>query len=226
MIKLEYDEKLQCYKLPGVDIQYDDETHIYLINGERYPSITQVTGMLSDVSRIPKQVLEAAGARGRAVHAACESLNKGVAPLISPEYKLYFNGYKKFLSETAYKPIKNMSEVMIVSMKYRYAGRLDQLYSLAKAWLIGDIKTSARFSYKWCAQLVAYWEAVEEMGIGKLSGRIIIQPNKEGAYTLTKETDKDMLPRKESFSLFLKLLEVYNIKMRLDKLYCNKGRLA
>src|SRR3990167_4298407 len=112
-----------------------DDTHYYWVDGEFYPSVTHILdvaapkeyGLLSffknntpeDIEYIKKTTAD----RGSLVHALVESLLNGEeVPL--KDYprdvqKSVFSFYEWF---NEYKPTKNISEHMVASKKYRYAG--------------------------------------------------------------------------------------------------------
>ncbi len=56
-------------------LSFDPANHLYALDGEVIPSVTEITRAVvgKDLSRIPPAVLEAASARGRAIHADVET---------------------------------------------------------------------------------------------------------------------------------------------------------
>src|SRR6516225_10876900 len=58
-------------------LKFDEETHVYTVNGEELPSVTQIlkAARLIDYSMIPQPILQAAAHRGSAVHQILELLD-------------------------------------------------------------------------------------------------------------------------------------------------------
>jgi len=78
-------------------VEFDPLVHQYVLNGERLPSVTQIlqASGLIDFSKIPGPILEAAKARGTAVHQAAHYYNEGD---LDPDFETDFPEYWPYLS--------------------------------------------------------------------------------------------------------------------------------
>lgn len=99
------------------------------------PRVTQVLAALGlgpDFGAVAPAVLEAALARGTALHALIEAHAYGYLDEreITPGVAPYFSGYLKFLVESGHEPIA--SEFEVVHPTWRYVGHPDRL-----GWLTG-----------------------------------------------------------------------------------------
>ncbi len=83
-------------------ILLDETTHTYTYDGVSVPSVSEVLAPLAEeaYSRVNQSVREAAAARGRAVHAVCESIDYGIEPTdVDVELAPYIKAYTDFLRD-------------------------------------------------------------------------------------------------------------------------------
>lgn len=134
-------------------LEFDDVAHIYRVDGEIIPSVTQIirdAGLMPD----PRFYAPGSAARGTASHSAValylaakaakrdpaviEAWRQELHPLIRPRFDafLLFEKASKFRAEAW--------EILVHNPIYRYAGRLDLLCRLGgsrgERWIL-DIKT-------------------------------------------------------------------------------------
>lgn len=136
-------------------LQFDPATHTYTLGGHVLPSVTQVLGILqSDYSGVPREVVEAAGRRGTAVHALLENdedislivestKKQHIAPHPSgwkaaTRQKLeqrtgqnldgYVDAARRFVCDSGFST--TVSEQLAYHPVYKYAGRLDRAGTL------------------------------------------------------------------------------------------------
>lgn len=85
------------------DVEFDEKTHIYKINGTKCVSVTQLLGDMgfNDYSHIPAHILDKARIRGTYVHKAIELHLKGILneDTLDQQIVPYLNGFKKFQRE-------------------------------------------------------------------------------------------------------------------------------
>lgn len=142
------------------ELQFDPILHVYSLNGQRLPSVTQImedVGII-DYSSIPGETRERALERGRLVHEATalddeddldeESLPESLAP--------YLQAWRKFRAATSFTPrlIEHRSH-----HQYGFAGTLDREGDITwegkRIPCLLDIKTGiAQLWVRW--QLAAY----------------------------------------------------------------------
>ena len=110
-----------------IKIDYDSEHHLYFLNGNIVPSVTEITGCLHNFGDIPKQKLEAAAKKGTVVHTAIQYYleNDLDENTLDEVIKPYLESFKNCYKYSGMKPIK--LEMIVGSLKLQYAGRFDRL---------------------------------------------------------------------------------------------------
>ena len=133
---------MEVFEIKGGVLEYIDETHTYLYDGEVLPSITQLLKVKfgSKYDGIPKDVLQRAAEQGTAVHKAIEDYEQQGIESEVPELRNY-----KFLKKTYhFECIDN--EVPVVLFKDGEAvacGRLDLVLTEDGKVGLGDIKRTS-----------------------------------------------------------------------------------
>lgn len=110
---------------PKPVVEYNDERHEYRVGGEIWPSVSAVIERLQMFNGIPKDVLEAAARFGRHVHAACHLDNIGALDWgsLDPALRPYVTAWRQW--QIDFDAVIEASEIIVVSERYRYCGRLD-----------------------------------------------------------------------------------------------------
>lgn len=146
-------------------VKFDSALHEYRIDGKVVPSVTQVIKPLYDFSRAPKDIMERAQAFGTAVHLACDLYDADdlFIDTLDPAIKPYLDGWIKFRTELDINDAK--SEILVYSEKYRYAGRVDNIFRRGNMWVLVDKKTCTSEYKQTRAQLAGYKIAAAEMGL-------------------------------------------------------------
>ena len=147
------------------EIIFDEATHLYLVNGEEVPSVTEILAPLHrSYSKVNPSVLEYAKNRGKAVHEALELLDYDADPEISPEIIGYLNAYQDWAQ--VYKPDWTGVEQIVYSESEGYIGTLDRIGTLnGTEFAVVDIKTSQPTKealVSVCCQTFAYAMAYTE----------------------------------------------------------------
>ena len=186
-------------KSAAIVVDFDSKAHIYRIKGKRVPSVTQICGVLKDVSSIPIEVLRNAGERGKHVHTLTELFdeNKLSVTTLAPELMdglMYLKGYKAFRKD--HKDIKTVEiEAQVLSLEKNYIGRLDRI-TQRNIHEVGDVKSNSKISGTFGLQLAAYQRAKNEINSinwpkGKktftVEGRFVIHLTKKGTYNFIDE---------------------------------------
>jgi hypothetical protein len=124
----------------------------------RVSEILRAVGLAPDFSDIPAAALEAARARGTAIHRLIEGHHYGYVDALEVPVGCgpYLAAYEKFLAESGHEPIH--SEILISHPVWHYQGTLDRIGWLnAKRtlldWKSGVLTPWARY------QLAAYFDA-------------------------------------------------------------------
>ena len=141
---------MESWEINGYTLEYDDESHTYIVDGVIVPSVTQILGVKfgNKYAGVNRSTLERAANRGTAIHKAIESFCKYGK---DSELKELHNF--KFLM--AYYDVRVLeNEIPIVVTKDGTpiaAGRLDLLLDLNGDFTIADIKTTATLDKEYLA---------------------------------------------------------------------------
>jgi RecB family exonuclease len=121
-------------------ISFNPNTHTYLVNGERYISVTQ---LLKEVGIIETRWFPPGSAeRGQEIHKITESIDRGSVIPHSVEngpHNAYISAYRQFLMETSVK-IRDIEKI-VVHCPFKYAGTIDRLAIIDNENTIIDIKS-------------------------------------------------------------------------------------
>lgn len=137
-------------------ITFNPIDHTYWEGDIRVPGVSEIIegAGLTDVNA-KQHYTKFHADRGRAVHKACELLDKGILDesSLDPEIVGYVDAYKKFTKE--YEPIWTQIEHKIFDHSLFYAGTMDRCGTFNNGLVILDIKTGQKA--KWHAvQLALY----------------------------------------------------------------------
>lgn len=139
-------------------IDFDEATHIYMVNGKKVPSVTEILAPLHrSYDNLNPSVLDYARQRGTAVHLACQAIDQGDEPDIDDETEGYISAYLDWLN--LYDPIWVGIEKRVFCEEGWFAGTLDRVGYIGDDAVIVDIKTSqpTREAYlSVCLQTIAY----------------------------------------------------------------------
>jgi hypothetical protein len=111
-------------------IEFDKLTHRYVVEGERFPSVTQIlqASGLIDFSKIPGPILLAARDRGTAVHQALHHYNEGDLDPdfqeLYPDYWPYVSAWIDFRRVSGFELATSLDQVGELSHVKRYGVRL------------------------------------------------------------------------------------------------------
>jgi hypothetical protein len=153
-----------------------DDTHYYWVEGEFMPSVTHILdvsapkefGLINFFKQnTPEEIEEISGKareNGTLVHDACEKLLNGVEIPLS-EYPTKAKKALMAFNDWFYtvNPTNMVTEQMVASKEYKYAGTLDLVCNIGDKRVLIDFKTnksSIYFSNK--LQVQAYRQAYEE----------------------------------------------------------------
>lgn len=147
---------MESWNICGHLVEYDDDGHVYLVDGIITPSVTQILAKKfnNDYINVSQKTLEQASARGTELHKAIELYETQGQDSALQELRNY-----KFLKK-AYNFENISNEVPIIyeqDGKVLFAGRLDQIIKLNGTLGINDFKrVSAPNKEKICYQLNLY----------------------------------------------------------------------
>ena len=201
-------------ELPDLtELDFDERSHIYRLNGEIIPSVSAVMSPLSQFKYAGVQwgTLNMAASKGTEVHNAIEVyLNYGIED-ISDANRGYFEAFLKW--KNIYTPEISATEYKVYHKLMRYAGTCDLICSIGGVPSLVDYKTTATVSDMTCSiQLEAYLQALKSQGI-EISRKIILHLKNNGEYDVREYPAKDI----ESLQVFGALYTLYNYMKKYSK---------
>lgn len=132
-----------------LDVQFDAAAHVYTVDGERWPSVTEIlkaVGLSTDWSRLPPAAREAAEKKrdlGQKVHEACRLLDQGELSWGSLDDAIfpYVEAWEGYLKHRGIVDTVAI-ETIVAHPTLRYAGTLDRIVTLEHETtpLLVDIK--------------------------------------------------------------------------------------
>jgi hypothetical protein len=137
-------------------IHFDEENHIYIVNGEVKRSVTQI---LKDAGIINYDgVSEYYRDRGTAIHKGCELLAQGWLDwdTVHPDYEPYLRRFEKMIEGFEYVD----SEVPVYHSGMDYCGTYDLSLKRGGLRYLCEIKTSKSPADWWGLQVAAYDHAL------------------------------------------------------------------
>lgn len=159
-------------------LTFDEASHTYQFNGQVVPGVTSILSPLTDFSRVPPAVLEAASQFGKAVHRACEldDLGELDEAALDPALKPYLQAWRKFSAE--HQVQWDVIEEPVYHNTMRYAGTPDRFGLVNGVRTVVDIKSTAQLYPAVGPQLAAYANALLE----PFAIRMAVQLKADGTY--------------------------------------------
>lgn len=181
-------------------LTFDEASHTYYFGGQVVPGVTSILSPLTDFSRVPPAVLEAASQFGKAVHLACELDDLGTLDEASldPALTPYLYAWRMFSAEHSVE--WEQIELPIYHTALRYAGTPDRIGKVNGMRAVVDIKSTAQLYPSVGPQLAAYASASNE----QYAKRIGVQLKSDGTYVAKTYDDPT------DFPVFASLLTVRN----------------
>ena len=195
------------------ELDFDERSHIYRLNGEIIPSVSAVMSPLSQFKYAGVQLgtLNTAATKGTEVHNAIETYINFEIEDISEANRGYFEAFQKWYD--IYTPDVSSAEYRVYHKLMRYAGTCDMICSINDIPTLVDYKTTATVSDMTCAiQLEAYLQALKSHGI-EIQRKIILHLKNNGEYDIREYPAKDI----ESLQVFGALYTLYNYMKKYSK---------
>lgn len=143
---------MKTWQINGYTLEYDDESHTYIVDGLIVPSVTQILGVKFGYkyAGVNHSTLERAASRGTAIHEAIEKYCKGDETQI--EVKEVRN-FRFLMNYHVLNVLENETPVIIAKDGTPIAaGRLDLiLIDVNEERVIADIKTTATLDKEYLA---------------------------------------------------------------------------
>ncbi len=145
-------------------VSFDAELHQYHVDGQRYPSVTQVLGDLSARAYrfVKAEDMARTALLGTAVHAVIEldSHNELDEDDLDDALRPYLDKWRTFRAQSGFQVI--YSEQVVASRKYGYAGKLDLFGRLNGRYALIDAKRTAGVPRTAGPQTAGYEQALRE----------------------------------------------------------------
>lgn len=171
-----------------------DHGHRYTVDGQELPSVSQLCRFLSRevYGDVNQYTMDAAAARGTAVHKATEVLDLYGKADVSDDILPYLNAYLRFRRE--HQAAWEKVEYATYHPRDRYAGTIDRYGSLDGKRAIVDYKTTYTVHKPLCAaSLNLYRRAMEAHGF-PVDALYILHLRKDETYRLVEFPVDDALP--------------------------------
>lgn len=184
------------------DLLFDEDSHTYMRNGKVLPSVTQIIRPINEFDEaISEEILEYASQRGRAVHKACEIIDRGesFAEPLDEVIVPYVDAWNLFVKENHV--TITQTEQRLYHPVMHYAGTFDAVGTIdGQGWLF-DRKAVAQLHPAIGVQLAGY-----EGLLGRKVRRAAVQLKPNGRYVFQEYANKS------DFAVFTALLTVHNWK--------------
>lgn len=163
-------------------LQYFDKGHIYMLEGERIPCVSDLCRFLHReiYKDAPLWQLEAAADRGTKVHAATEALDKTGRAEIEDEYLPYLQAYVKFRQEHDVQ--WELIEYADYHPELRYAGTIDRYGLVDGIRTLLDIKTTFTVYKPLCGASLNLYRLILEAREKQVERLMIMHLKKDGTY--------------------------------------------
>ena len=129
---------IKTYEYENYTLEFDDETHRYIVNGIITPSVSKLLSLkFDDYPNVPKAVLQAAADRGTEMHKAIEVYEKTGKESDLQEFRNYLFLKKHFKIENVENelPVAYFEDGLHV-----FAGTIDQVCRIDGVPAINDFK--------------------------------------------------------------------------------------
>ena len=172
-----------------MSFEFDEENHLYTLDGRRLISVTQALAILDDRWKVDPFYLQ----RGRFIHKAAELYDRDELDELTVDERIrpYLHAYAKFTADILFAP--SYIERRLFHPKYFYAGRPDRIGGLNGGLDLVDLKSGAKAKIDEL-QGAAYWELcrANDIPVKKIFDLYL---RDDGTYSLIEiENPKILLP--------------------------------
>lgn len=139
------------WEINGLTLEYDDDTHTYIVDGVIVPSVTQVLNVKfgGKYANVNPSTLKRAASRGTAIHKAIEDYCKGDEGLLETKEVRNFRFLQKHYE---FSVLENETPIVITKEGTPIAaGRLDLVLGINGVTALADIKTVAALDKEYLA---------------------------------------------------------------------------
>ena len=141
---------MDSWNINGYTLEYDDESHTYIVDGVIVPSVTQILAVKfgNKYAEIDATTLQRAAERGTAIHEAIETYCKtGIESAIREVHNFRF-----LQKHYGFNVLENETPIIIIDKSIpKAAGRLDLVLDIKGETALADIKTTATLDKEYLA---------------------------------------------------------------------------
>lgn len=131
---------MESWEIKGRTLEYDDDSHTYLVDGIIVPSVTQLLNRKfgHKYDEVSSSVLAAAASRGTMIHKAIEDFCHGSVSDLGEvkDFEFLMNYYK-------FDVMENELPIIVDVGGETFAGRLDLILNIDGDLAVADIKTTS-----------------------------------------------------------------------------------
>jgi len=138
-----------------------------------------VDGLLQDARRRPDLVKNKAADYGAQAHDLIRQIIQGLTPEVPPEMSALVTNFEAWQKEAGLE--LHLSETIVYSPRYRYAGSVDATAHRQGALVAIDWKTGSGIYPEYALQVAAYAHALEEMNGEKVSEAWVVRFGRQSA---------------------------------------------
>lgn len=164
------------------ELQFDDEHHIYRLDGVIIPSVSNIMEPLSGAkyAGISEKTLEKAANKGTSVHNSIENFIKFGIEDVNPAHQGYFDAFREWWEKD--QPVLVGSECRIYHRILQYGGTVDLLAYIRGKLTLVDFKSTYALSDMTCGvQLEGYSQALASHDI-RVEQKKILHLKKDGKH--------------------------------------------
>lgn len=175
-------------------LQFFDKGHIYMLDGEKLPCVSDLCRFLHReiYKDAPVWQMEAAADRGTRVHTATEALDRTGTAEIEEEYLPYLQAYAAFRKEHDVQ--WELIEHPDYHPAHRYAGTIDRYGMVDGYRTLLDLKTTYRVYKPLCSASLNLYRLMLEARKRTVERMMILHLKKDGTYKLIKFAADDSVP--------------------------------
>lgn len=176
------------------DLIFYDKGHIYMLEGERIPCVSDLCRFLHReiYKDAPVWQMEAAADRGTTVHKAAEALDRKGCAEISDDYSPYLEAYAAFRKE--HEVLWELIEYPFYHPEYRFAGTIDRYGTVDGFKTLLDIKTTYTVYKPLCSASLNLYRLMLEARQKEVEKLLILHLKKDGTYRLMPFVFDDDVP--------------------------------
>ena len=180
-------------------IEYIEQEHLYLYNGEIIPSVTQILSIIfpNKYKGIPEHILKNKSQYGTKIHETIEKFeSEGIIEKLDYIQEASFNQYLRLKKE--YK-IEVIDQEQIIHYKDIYTGRYDMSAKVNGEYSLIDIKTTAELDLEYLSWQLSLYDYPNEKRHDKLYALWLAKRDLGKVVEIPRKSDKEIEELLERF---------------------------